>query len=39
MLDPDLQGFGAWKTRDWCLLELVLKIREIGVSYKTATCK
>jgi hypothetical protein len=41
-LEPDLQGVenkgfpqvGAWKIGDWCLLELVLKRREIGVSYK-----
>jgi hypothetical protein len=29
-----LPQVGAWKIGDWCLLELVLKIREIGVSYK-----
>jgi hypothetical protein len=27
-----LPQVGPWKIGDWCLLELVLKIRDIGVS-------
>ena len=33
-LEPDLQGVGAWKAWDRFLLELAIKKREIGVSYK-----